>query len=106
MIKLIKFNEIEKNFKHPKTFLYIFAPWCGECKMNHSLVEKIAKNHPEINFIQMNVDEEKLWESDNIHNLKILKVPTFLGYLGEKEVFRETNFKNLNELELLIRRLD
>jgi thioredoxin 1 len=42
-----------------KTFVQFSATWCGPCKMLTSTVERIENEYPNINFVKVDVDQNR-----------------------------------------------
>lgn len=53
------------------------ADWCGQCKMLKLIIEKVKDNYPEILFIELDTEGDKLWDEERF---KIHSVPTFLFF--------------------------
>lgn len=51
-----------------------WAPWCPHCKQLNPTFESVAAEHPEIKFVQVNVDEEQeLASRYNIQGIPAIK---------------------------------
>ncbi len=76
------FNDYIKNTKEP-VFVDFWAPWCGPCRTLGPIMEEIAKEHPEVKVVKVNVDE-----NPNIAmKFAIRGIPTVKVFKNEKEVF-------------------
>jgi thiol-disulfide isomerase/thioredoxin len=99
----INIKDLKQNLETGKTVVYVSASWCGECKMNHSLVESISTHHEGVKFIEIDADENKLWKSNEESEVfSVHKVPTFLVFQDGDEILREEGFKNTRELEKIL----
>lgn len=78
--------------------LLFSAPWCGQCKAYHPIVDKFIKSHPQLELEEINVEEdEELAEKYKIKNL-----PTTIILDNDKEISRSTGILNNSQLEKLI----
>ena len=53
-----------------------WAEWCGPCKAMLPVFEELEKEHKDVEFIKINVDEAK----DVAQSYGIQSIPTFLGF--------------------------
>ena len=60
------------------TVVDCFAEWCGPCKMLKPLLEKVAADNVDVNFVAVDIDENADFAAEN----KIRGVPTLLWYKG------------------------
>ena len=73
-IKEAEFNDLVKT---GKVLVDFWATWCGPCKMQGSLIEqKIVPEHPEIEVLKVNVDEEPGLAA----RFGVMSIPTLLLY--------------------------
>jgi thioredoxin 1 len=56
------------------------ATWCTPCKRFAPEFERLAKNHSDVLFISIDVDENP----DTANELKVGALPTFVFYKNEK----------------------
>ena len=84
-----EFNEIKNNGKIVVDF---FADWCGPCKMLSPVLEEVAKDYPDVQFVKINVDENEALTAEfgimSIPAVFMLKdgevVNSFLGFQQER----------------------
>lgn len=96
IINAEKFNSIRNDGKIVVDF---FADWCGPCKMLGPVMEEVSKDHDDITFVKVNVDDEE----DLAREFGIMSIPAvfmlnngevknkFLGYIGKEAVEEEIN---------------
>ncbi|KAF6201649.1 hypothetical protein GE061_004042 [Apolygus lucorum] len=75
-----------------------YATWCGPCKMIAPKLEELAKAHPEIVFLKVDVDECE----DVAAAYEISVMPTFVFIKEKKKLvsFSGSNFDKLKEVIL------
>lgn len=99
-----------KELKHKieseeKVFVLVLADWCGQCKMQKTIISKYIEQFKCITFTELDTETEKAWDHTEY---QIKSVPTFLlfkngeltqtikGYQYEKDFLKLLNqFKNL-----------
>ena len=76
-VKDIKEAEFNDLIKTGKVIVDFWATWCGPCKMQGALIEqKIVPEHPEIEVLKVNVDEEPGLAA----RFGVMSIPTLLLY--------------------------
>ena len=78
MIKTIKGLSAAKQAikSGPKVVIKFFAPWCGSCQKVEAMYKKLPKQHPNVKFYKVNIDDNK----DLSKQYNVEYVPTFLYY--------------------------
>lgn len=73
-----------------------WAPWCHPCKaMAPFLSEAASKYQGKVDLVKINVDESP----EIAQSLKIMAVPTMIGYSAGNSVFRKTGFQPQASIE-------
>ncbi len=86
-----------------KKLLVIFsAEWCGQSKMARMLVEKVKVAYPEIEFVEVDVDDNDMWGNDT---LDIKVVPTFVGYDSRQTIFNQKEYQIEEDLIKLLEQI-
>ncbi len=73
-----------------------WAPWCHPCKaMAPFLSAAASKYQGKVDLLKVNVDESP----EIAQSLRIMAVPTMIGYSGGKSVFRKTGFQPQSSID-------
>lgn len=78
-----EFNELIKGDKI--VVADFWASWCGPCRMMAPIIEELAEEHPEIEVVKINVDDEP----DLAQKYKIMNIPTILFFRGGDIIKRQ-----------------
>lgn len=98
-IERINIEELNKKVNNEQVILAVFsAEWCGQCRMSKLLIKKIKGDFPNIIFVEIDIDDNKLWDENT---LKISQVPTFIGFKEKKIIFNESGYQS----EIILREL-
>ncbi len=99
----IKIDVLNKKIETDENLVIIFTTeWCGQCKMSKELMEKIIENYSNVVFLEIDVDDNNLWDNES---LGIKKVPITIGYKNKKIIFNEHGFQNEEKLNDLLKQL-
>lgn len=74
-----------------------YADWCGPCKMQSPICEEIAKEHPEIKVVKVNVDKNPgLSEEYGVQSIPTLLImqegdirKEFVGLTPKEDILEE-----------------
>ncbi len=72
----------------------LFATWCAPCRMLAPILEELEKEHPDVKFCKINVDEERelaeKFRVESIPMVAFVKDDTFLdmsvGYVPKENL--------------------
>lgn len=81
-----------------KIFTKYFATWCIPCKRMTPIVEELAKELKEVEFIEKDIDEYK----EDVKEFGISGVPTYIVFEDGTEIGRASGMKTKEELKALI----
>lgn len=96
MTHLTKLTEIEQTLQNNRLCLfYIKAPDCGVCNVMLNKVEQLAGKYPLLCSFYTDITEEPLIAGQFL----VYSGPTVLLMMEGKEVYRASQFINLQELE-------
>ncbi len=99
----INVEELNSKVASGKKLIVKFsAEWCGQCRMSSLLIEKIKHDYEDIEFVELDIDDNNMWENDTL-NIKV--VPTFIGYDNKHIIINESGYHNEEELRSLIETL-
>ena len=71
-----------------------FAEWCGPCKMQLPILEKISDEIPSVKICKINVDEN----TDLAVKFGIRSIPTMMVFKNGEKVEQFVGLKNKKEL--------
>lgn len=96
MTHLTKLTEIEQTLQDNRLCLfYIKAPDCGVCNVMLNKTEQLAGKYPSLCSFYTDITEEPLIAGQFL----VYSGPTVLLMMEGKEVYRASQFINLQELE-------
>jgi len=99
MKHLTNIQDIEQTLKENSLCLfYIKAPDCGVCNVMLDKVERFANNHESLCSFYTDISEEPLIAG----RFLVYSGPTVLLLVDGKEVYRASQFINLEELEQIV----
>ena len=102
MKHLTDISDIERTIVENRLCLfYIKAPDCGVCNVMLNKVERVADNHPQLVAFYTDITEEPFIAG----RFLVFSGPTVLLLLDGKEVYRGSQFIDLEELERRIHQL-
>lgn len=93
-IKEEEFEErVLKNSK--KVLVDFYADWCGPCRMLSPVIEEIAKENDEYEFVKVNVDDCP----DVSRKYGIMSIPTLIVFEKGEEKKKTLGFHSLDEVK-------
>ena len=99
MEHLTNIQDIEQTLKDNRLCLfYIKAPDCGVCNVMLDKVQRLADSHPSLCSFYTDIREEPLIAG----RFLVYSGPTVLLLTDGKEIYRASQFINLEELEQTI----
>jgi thioredoxin len=103
MVTEITKSNFENETKGSKpTLVDFWAPWCGPCRMQGPIVEKLSQNiGDQANVGKCNVDEEH----DLASNYGIMSIPTLIIFKDGQEVERMVGLQQGEDLSEKLRKL-
>ena len=92
-------NEIKSNeeIKDKLVLVDFYATWCMPCKMMSGIIDEIAKEHQEVKFIKIDVDQNtELAIKYNVMSIPTMIIfkngntsKTFIGVTDKSEIIAE-----------------
>ena len=80
--------------QNEKVLVDFYADWCGPCKMLAPVLEDVSKEHEDIAFIKVNVDQV----SDLAAKFNIMSIPTLIAFKSGNMVKQTMGFMPKPEL--------
>ena len=96
IIKIKEEEFEEKVLKNNKKVLVDFyADWCGPCRMLSPIIEEIAKENDEYEFVKVNVDDCP----DVSRKYGLMSIPTLIVFEKGEEKKKTLGFHSLDEVK-------
>lgn len=89
----------EKLRQNPRPVIVdLWAPWCAPCRVMAPALEQVAaKYEGQVDVWKINADTSP----DVIAVLKVMGIPTIVGFAGEEEIVRKTGVQQAETLDLI-----
>ena len=93
----IKDEEFEEKVlkNNKKVLVDFYADWCGPCRMLSPIIEEIAKENDEYEFVKVNVDDCP----DVSRKYGIMSIPTLIVFENGVEKKKTLGFHSLDEVK-------
>jgi thioredoxin 1 len=75
-----------------------YADWCGPCKMQAPIVEKLSEERTDVKFCKLNVDDAAAIAM----SLGISSIPTLMVVKDGKITFKEPGLRQKAQIEALL----
>lgn len=96
IIKIKEEEFEEKVLKNNKKVLVDFyADWCGPCRMLSPIIEEIAKENDEYEFVKVNVDDCP----EVSRKYGVMSIPTLIVFENGVEKKKTLGFHSLDEVK-------
>ena len=96
IIKIKEEEFEEKVLKNSKKVLVDFyADWCGPCRMLSPIIEEIAKENDEYEFVKVNVDDCP----EVSRKYGVMSIPTLIVFENGVEKKKTLGFHSLEEVK-------
>lgn len=76
----------------------LWAPWCGPCKMVAPVIEDVAKELADVDFVKVNVDQSR----DYAAQYGVRNIPTLLLFKNGELVAKQVGALNRQKLKEFI----
>ena len=98
MLKITKENFKECVEKYETLIIDFYADWCNPCTALSGIIERVAKNYPNVTFAKVNIDEEE--ELSDVNNIILTGVDgnvslehVYFSYRDDQKLIEDlTNF--------------
>ena len=98
-MKQINTAEFDALIAEGKTVLVdFFATWCGPCKMLAPVLEQVAPDYPDVEFVKIDVDED----TDLARRYGVSVIPTLFVIKDGKVTANTKGYLNPDELRAFI----
>ena len=98
-MKHVNTNEFDALIADGKTVLVdFFATWCGPCKMLAPVLEEVAPEYPEIEFVKVDVDEC----GDLAQRFGVSVIPTLFVVRGNETLATTKGYMDADALRAFV----
>lgn len=94
-----EFEDVLAN--NAKVLVDFYADWCGPCKMLAPVLEDVSKEHDDIAFVKVNVDQVQ----ELAANFNVMSIPTLIAFANGKAVKQTMGFMPKPELNKFLEAL-
>lgn len=94
-MELLNEEEFKKAIETDKLVVVdFFATWCMPCRKMFSIIEHVEKQHSDVRFYKVDIDENE----EVAKELKIFSIPTVVTFKNGEMVNTSVGLKSVNEI--------
>ena len=97
-VKVTTDQTFEQDTATGVTLTDFWATWCGPCRMQSPVVEKLSEEMPDVSFTKMDVDQNK----ETPQELQIMSIPTLLIKKDGQVVDKVIGYHSKEQLKQLL----
>ena len=97
-IKEILEDNFDKEISQEAVLVDFFADWCGPCRQLTPILEQVAKEKKEVNFLKINIDAAQ----EVAARLAITSIPTLVLFHKGKEIGRVVGLIEADDLKTFL----
>lgn len=90
--------EFDREIAEGTVLVDLFATWCGPCKMLAPTIDQVEKEHPEVKFLKVDVDEL----GDIARRYNVFSIPTLIVFKNGEKVKEQVGLLPKPGVEALI----
>lgn len=92
-------KDLDREIKSNQVLLVDFyADWCGPCKKMKPILQKIARENPNVKLLQVDADKSE----DIVNAYKVNEIPTLILFKNGRQNWRDSGIKTEVELRSVI----
>ncbi|OMQ06844.1 hypothetical protein BXO87_02235 [Bacillus sp. GZB] len=95
MLDAIDVNSFNEETKDGVSLVYVYAPWCGPCKVISPVLADLSEQYPDVKFLKVNSETGV----DILTRLNVSTIPTVLIFKDGKLFSEDVGFRPSSELE-------
>ena len=79
--------------------LDFYADWCGPCQMLKPILEEVEKEHPDVEFVKVNIDEQQ----EMAEKYEVMSIPTLVFLNDDGEIIETfVGMKSKQDIEKVL----
>ncbi len=97
-VKIVTAAEFNTVIKDKTVIVDFYADWCGPCKMISPVLEELSKEHTDVTFIKVNVDQE----NELAMKYEIMSIPAIFAFKNGEVANKVVGFQAKPQLEAFV----
>lgn len=89
MIDVTGMDSFNEEIKEGVSLVYVYAPWCGPCKVISPALVDLSEQYPDVKFLKVNSETG----SDILAMLDVSTIPTVLIFKDGKRFSEDVGFR-------------
>jgi thioredoxin 1 len=91
-------DNFEKEVKEGTVIIDFWAPWCGPCRIQGPILERLAEELPDVKVAKVNVDNEPVLAQA----FNVMSIPTLVFYRDGKQFNKVIGLHDLDSLKEIL----